>query len=271
MSEASLRTKTASPAVLRTAGLRLYQRSQTTEPVERQNRSNRLLALHARRAQIRCSRRDRARRTIRQRHRQPKLTPKSAETVSLHRPAAQRVRHIDNLHRTGKNPAEMLQYVPFSEYIWAAAWSFFAEGDPGAEDWVADKATDVLNGRASIVAAAIRRKATTLGLDDARRKNADTCADYLLAKAPYLDYPTALSSGWPVGTGVIEGAVRHVVRDRMDVTGARWGLRGAEAVLKLRALRANGCWADYWPFHLKQERKRVHESRYLDGVLPKAA
>jgi len=162
-------------------------------------------------------------------------------------------------------------WVHVLEYIWAAAWSFFAEGDPGAEDWVADKATDVLNGRASIVAAAIRRKATTLGLDDARRKNADTCADYLLAKAPYLDYPTALSSGWPVGTGVIEGAVRHVVRDRMDVTGARWGLRGAEAVLKLRALRANGCWADYWPFHLKQERRRVHESRYLDGVLPKAA
>jgi hypothetical protein len=162
----------------------------------------------------------------------------------------------------------LVDWVHVLEYIWGGAWSFFDEGDPAAEDWVHDKAMDVLNGRASIVAAAIRRGATATGLDDATRKNADTCADYLLAKAPYLNYPAALSSGWPIATGVIEGAVRHVARDRMDVTGARWGLGGAEAVLNLRALRANGCWDDYWTFHLAQEHKRVHESRYLDGVVP---
>ncbi|MGH8874610.1 MAG: ISKra4 family transposase [Acidimicrobiia bacterium] len=165
----------------------------------------------------------------------------------------------------------LVDWVHVLEYIWASAWSFFAEGDPAAEDWVHDKAIDVLRGRASTVAGAIRRKATTLGLDDATRKNADTCANYLLAKAPYLDYPTALKAGWPIATGVIEGAVRHLVRDRMDVTGARWGLDGAEAVLKLRALRANNCWDEYWTFHLTQERKRVHEPRYLDGALPRAA
>ena len=165
----------------------------------------------------------------------------------------------------------LVDWVHVLEYLWASAWSFFDEGDPAAEDWVQEKALAVLDGRASIVAAAIRRKATALGLDDTTRKNADTCADYLLAKAPYLDYPTALSSGWPIGTGVIEGAVRHVVRDRMDVTGARWGLQGAEAILKLRALRANSCWDDYWSFHLAQEHKRVHESRYLNRPLPEAA
>jgi hypothetical protein len=57
----------------------------------------------------------------------------------------------------------------------------------------------------------------------------------------------------------------------MDITGACWGLGGTEAVLKLRALRANGCWDDYWSFHLAQERKRIHESRYLEGALPTAA
>ncbi|MHB1447414.1 MAG: ISKra4 family transposase [Acidimicrobiales bacterium] len=165
----------------------------------------------------------------------------------------------------------LCDWIHVLEYLWSSAWSFFTEGDPAAEEWVHEKAIDVLSGRASIVAAAIRRKATTLDLDDATRKNADVCADYLLAKVPYLDYPTALAAGWPIGTGVIEGAVRHVVRDRMDVTGARWGLEGAEAVLKLRALRANDCWAEYWPFHLAQERMRVHESRYLDGVVPMAA
>ncbi len=83
------------------------------------------------------------------------------------------------------------------------------------------------------VAAAIRRKATTLGLDANQRKNADGAADYLLTKRPYLDYPTALKTGWPIATGVIEGACRHLVKDRMDITGARWGLAGAEAILTL--------------------------------------
>ena len=165
----------------------------------------------------------------------------------------------------------LVDFIHVIEYLWKAVWCFFAEGDTCAEDWVHDKATEVLSGRARIVAAAVRRKATTWGLAESARKNADTCADYLLAKAPYLDYPTALSKGWPIATGVIEGACRYVVKDRMDITGARWGLDGAEAVLKLRALRANGCWDDYWSFHLAQERKRVHESRYLDGALPTAA
>ncbi|MFN0089893.1 MAG: hypothetical protein ACKVWR_06420 [Acidimicrobiales bacterium] len=92
----------------------------------------------------------------------------------------------------------LVDWVHVLEYIWSAAWSFFAEGDPAAEDWVHKKAIDVLSGRASIVAAAIRRKATTRRLDKSARKNADTCADYLLAKAAYLDYPTALSKGWPI-------------------------------------------------------------------------
>lgn len=165
----------------------------------------------------------------------------------------------------------LCDWIHVLEYLWSSAWSFFNEGDPAAEEWVHDKAIDVLSGRASIVAAAIRRKATTLGLDAATRKNADVCADYLLAKAPYLDYPTALAAGWPIATGIIEGAVRHVVRDRMDITGSRWGLDGAEAVLKLRALRANDCWTEYWQFHLAQERRQVHQSRYLHSVIPIAA
>ncbi len=54
----------------------------------------------------------------------------------------------------------------------------------------------------------------------------------------------------------------------MDITGARWGLAGAEAVLKLRALISNGDFEAYWAYHLAQEQQRVHEARYLDGVIP---
>ena len=162
-------------------------------------------------------------------------------------------------------------FIHVLEYLWSSAWSFFAEGDPAAEAWVADKALAVLNGQASTVAASIRRKATCLGLDPRARLNADRCADYLLAKRDYLDYPRALKQGWPIATGVIEGACRHLVKDRLDLTGARWGLHGAEAILKLRALRTNGDFDEYWSFHLNRERHRIHETRYADDVIPAAA
>jgi len=61
------------------------------------------------------------------------------------------------------------------------------------------------------------------------------------------------------------------VKDRMDITGARWGLEGAEAVLKLRAVRSNGDFSTYWAYHLAQERDRVHASRYAHSIIPKAA
>lgn len=167
--------------------------------------------------------------------------------------------------------AIIVDFIHVLEYLWSAAWSFYPEGDREAEAWVRDKALGVLRGGASTVAAAIRRKATCLGLGPTARANADTCSNYLLRKRAYLDYPTALDNGWPIATGVIEGACRHLIKDRMDLTGARWGLDGAEAVLKLRALRTNGDFPSYWAYHLAQERRRVHEARYANGVIPRAA
>ncbi len=171
----------------------------------------------------------------------------------------------------GVKVAIVCDFVHVTEYIWAAGWCFFPEGDPAVEEWVAEKALGVLKGQASTVAASIRRKATCLDLDPQTRRNADRCADYLLAKRDYLHYHQALEEGWPIATGVIEGACRHLVKDRLDLTGSRWGLTGAEAILKLRALRSNGDFDRYWQFHLQQERQRVHEARYADGAIPTAA
>jgi hypothetical protein len=67
---------------------------------------------------------------------------------------------------------------------------------------------------------------------------------------------------------VIEGACRHLVKDRIDRTGARWGLSGAEAILKLRALRSNGDFDAYWAYHLTQEQQQVHAGHYADKVIP---
>ncbi|MGH2746263.1 MAG: ISKra4 family transposase [Thermoleophilaceae bacterium] len=165
----------------------------------------------------------------------------------------------------------LIDLVHVLEYLWKAAWSFHQEGDPAAEQWVSRHAQRILQGDATKVAGAIRRQATKSGLDPPQRAGADACAAYLTNKAAYLDYPTALQQGWPIATGVIEGACRHLVKDRMDLTGARWGLEGAEAILKLRAIRANGDFDKYWAFHLTQEHERVHQSRYANNHLPQPA
>lgn len=165
----------------------------------------------------------------------------------------------------------VIDFIHVLEYLWSAAWCFFTEADPAAEAWVRDRAMAVLDGQASAVATGLRRRATATGLSDTRRQRVDTAAKYLTNKAPYLDYPTALAAGWPIATGIIEGACRHLVKDRMDITGARWGLPGAEAVLKLRAVRANGDFDAYWHYHLARERERVHDSRYNGGAPAAAA
>jgi len=165
----------------------------------------------------------------------------------------------------------VIDFIHVLEYLWKAAWCFYGEGDPAAEAWVRQLAHGVLASNATVVAGIIRRRATRGGLEADKRTGADACAKYLTNKSPYLDYARALKEGLPIATGVIEGACRHLVADRMALTGARWGLEGAEAVLQLRALRSNGDWEAYYQFHQQQELERVHHSRYANGVIPQAA
>lgn len=78
--------------------------------------------------------------------------------------------------------------------------------------------------------------------------------------AAFLHYDQALANGWPVAIGVIEGARRHLISDWFDITGARWGLTGAEAVLELRGLIATGDFEAYWRYRLMREHHCVHHA-----------
>jgi len=169
--------------------------------------------------------------------------------------------------RRGITVTIVIDFIHVLEYLWKAAWSFFDKGEPASEEWVADQARKILRGKSAQVAAGIRRRATTYGYSPAERTGADECARYLDNKKDYLGYATALDKGWPIATGVIEGAARWLVKDRMDITGARWGLEGAEAILKLRALIASGDLDAYWRFHLRREHERIHHARYRDGLI----
>ncbi len=152
----------------------------------------------------------------------------------------------------------VIDLIHVLEYIWKAAWCLHAAGDPAAEDWVAVKALAILAGDSVRAAAEISAEADAAGLTGTQRTGTDACVRYLTSKDEYLRYDQALTAGWPIATGVIEGACRHLIGDRLDITGARWGLQGAEAILTLRAVIANGDYDDYWRYHLACEHQRLY-------------
>ena len=137
---------------------------------------------------------------------------------------------------------------------------------PAAESQVTGWGEAILLGKSRDVVADIQRRAAANpprpGSEHA--KNIRKTVHYLQAKEPYLDYPAALAKGWPISTGIIEGACRHLVGDRMGVTGARWSLAGAQSVLWMRAIHASCDTGPYWDHHIRQEHQRNHLSRYQD-------
>ena len=147
-------------------------------------------------------------------------------------------------------------FVHVLEYLWKAAYALHPEDADERENWVLERATAVLEGRAQDVAVGLRRAATRKQLGQGERKPVDKAADYIDNNRERLQYDRALAHGLPIATGVIEGACRHLVKDRMDITGARWGLERAEAILKLRSLKVSGDLSAYLQFHFEQEHKR---------------
>jgi hypothetical protein len=142
------------------------------------------------------------------------------------------------------------------EYLWKASYAFYASGTQEAQNWVSDKLFRILQGKSSLVAAVMRRQATLSKLTTEKRQSVDDCAQYLLNYKQHLRYNQYLCAGYPIATGVIEGVCRYLIKDRMDRTGARWSLQGAEAILKLRSLVSSGDFEAYWIFHESQEKQR---------------
>ena len=162
----------------------------------------------------------------------------------------------------------VVDFIHVAQYVWKAAGAFFPGHELEQDRWTRAHLLEILRGKGSLVAAGMRRSATLRKMAAAERKPVDECADYLLHYSPYLQYDKALAEGVPIATGVIEGACRHLVQDRMNLTGARWGLTGAEAVLRLRALRSSNDFDAYWKFHEQQEYERNHASHYANQRVP---
>jgi hypothetical protein len=151
-------------------------------------------------------------------------------------------------------------FIHVLEYLWKAAYCLHPEGSEAAERWVMERARMLLEGKATDTAFGMCRSATRRGLSQSERRPVEKCAEYLLKNKERLEYGKALGEGWPIATGVIEGACRYLVKDRMQLSGARWSLEGGEAVLRVRSLHASGDLDDYMGFHIAQERQRNYRT-----------
>jgi hypothetical protein len=170
--------------------------------------------------------------------------------------------------KNGLDLTIIVDLIHVIEYLWDAGRVIHPASGPELENWVRHRLLETLRGKAGLMAGGMRRSATLRGLSAKAREPMDICARYLSNHAPNLRYDRYLAKGLPVATGVIEGACRHLIKDRMAVTGARWSMNGAEAVLRLRALRSSRDFDEYWSFHEAREYERNHQALYAGRIVP---
>lgn len=155
----------------------------------------------------------------------------------------------------------ILDLIHALERIWIAAHALYQEGSKEATGWARTHALMLLQGKVSQVVKGLRQSVTKRKLRGSPRRAILVAAAYLYRNRAHMKYDVYLALGLPIATGVVEGACKHLVKDRMERSGMRWTPAGAEAMLKLRALKLSGDLDDYWQFHLCQDQKRLYGAR----------
>lgn len=152
----------------------------------------------------------------------------------------------------------ILDIIHASEYLWDTATALLGETSPARTAWVAVKLDLVLTGHTATVITDLGQEAARPAWTEVQRKAIQRTIGYYERNQAYMRYDEYLAEGWPIGTGVVEGACGHLVKDRMEQSGMRWTQVGAQAMLDLRAVRLNGDWDAYWQFHRQQQHQRLY-------------
>jgi hypothetical protein len=168
----------------------------------------------------------------------------------------------------GREPAvsdvvEILDLLHVTPRLWQAAHLFHTEGSAAAGAFVRERLLRVLRGEVGAVVAGLRRLGTLRGLPGAKRKRLEVICRYLKANARRMRYDAYLAQGYPIASGVIEGACRHYVKDRMERSGMRWSKAGAQAMLDVRSEYLNGDWAGFYQFRIERETERLYPHRQV--------
>jgi hypothetical protein len=166
-------------------------------------------------------------------------------------------------HLPKHNLADILDLLHVTPRLWQAAHVFYPEGSAEAEAFARERLLRVLRGEVAGVVRGLRRRGTQGQLKGARKKAlAQVCA-YLTKNRERMRYDEYLAKGYPIASGVIEGACRHLVKDRMERAGMHWTPAGAQAMLDVRSTYGNGDWEEYQAYRIRRETNRLYPHRQL--------
>lgn len=156
---------------------------------------------------------------------------------------------------------EILDLLHVTSRLWKAAHLFHPGDLPAAEAFVREQAGKILAGGAKAVIHSLRSRATRRGMPAASRRSLEVICNYFAKNRDRMRYDEYLQRGYPIASGVIEGACRHVVKDRLERTGMSWTPTGAQAMLHLRAIATSQCWDAYHQYRVEQETDRLYPYR----------
>jgi len=155
----------------------------------------------------------------------------------------------------------VLDIIHVSEYLWDAANALWGETHPDRTAWVKEQLLQILSGKTTAVIQTLESLVQDPSTSSAQREVLNTTIGYYRRNLPYMRYDRYLERGWPISTGVVEGACVHLVKDRMRQSGMRWTKSGAQAILDLRAVRVNDDWEAYQRFRQQRQHQRLYGSR----------
>lgn len=160
----------------------------------------------------------------------------------------------------------LLDFIHASEYLWKVANVLLGETSPQRITWMAERTLLMLSGKTDQLIAEFRRSCLVKDTTPAQIKQLVQTANYFERNLPYMDYPTFLSKGWPIASGVIEGACRHFVKDRCELSGMRWSQLGAESLLRMRAIAENGDWDAYHTYRKVERHTKLYGKAQVDPI-----
>ena len=163
-------------------------------------------------------------------------------------------------------PADMVQILDLlhvTSYLWDAAYLFHTEGSAEATAFVRNRTLRILHGEVGYVIGGLRQMATKRSLSKSKQKKLTQICNYFNRNRGRMRYDEYLAAGFPIASGVIEGACRHVVKDRMERAGMRWTIDGAQAMLDLRSTSINDQWSDFQTHRIETETQRLYPDRRI--------
>lgn len=158
---------------------------------------------------------------------------------------------------------QILDLLHVTPRLWRAAYLFHPEGSAGAARFVRQRVQRILNGEVRSVITGLRRMATVSGLRGRKRKQLERICHYFENNQHRMRYHEYLAAGYPIATGVIEGACRHLVKDRLERAGMKWVMEGAQAMLDLRSIHLGDQWNEFQAFRIRKENERLYPRAVL--------